>query len=206
MNEKNIRNAVTDNPLLVLLLGACPAMGASVTVQGALGMGVAVLAVMLFSGIVIAALRKVIPAAGRLPVCVLIIAGFTSIVQMLMNAFLPDVYQMLGIYLTVVAVNLLVFGTGEAAGKGVGSALAAAVKTGLLFLAVLLAVGFVREVFGSASVWGVELTALKDYRIKVLAEAPGGFLVYSFAAALLCKLCPACTKNRCGNECEEVAK
>lgn len=203
MNDKTIRSAVASNPLLILLLGACPALGATTTVQGALGMGAAVLAVMLLSGIVIAALYKLIPAAGRLPVSVLIIAGFVSIVQMLMNAFLPNIYQMLGIYLTVTAVDLLIFSTDEYAGKGMGAVVSAAVKTGLQLLAILLVMGLVREVLGSAAVWGVELSFLKDYRIPVLAMAPGGFLVYSFIAAALTKLCPA---GSCNAKCEEVAK
>ena len=94
---KNLRNAAAENPLMLLFLGACPAMGATATVLGAAGMGVAVLVVMLLSGIVMAALKKVIPATGRIPAYVLIIAGFVSIVQMMMNAFLPDVYKMMGI-------------------------------------------------------------------------------------------------------------
>ena len=101
MSEKNLRNVVAENPLLILFLGACPAMGATATVLGAAGMGAAVLVVMLLSGIVMAALNKVIPASGRVPAYILIITGFVSIVQMLMNAFLPDVYKMLGIYITI---------------------------------------------------------------------------------------------------------
>ena len=180
---KNLRNAVTENPMMVLFLGACPAMGATATVLGAAGMGAAVLAVMLLSAIVVAALKKVVPVSGRVPVYVLIIAGFVSMIQMVMNAYLPDVYKMLGIYITVAAVDLLIFGTEES-----DAVISASLKNGLRFLAVLVVMGVIREAFGSASIAGKEIACLTAYRIPVLAMAPGGFLVYSFVAAVVSKL------------------
>ena len=105
---KNLRNAVVENPMMVLFLGACPAMGATATVLGAAGMGAAVLAVMLLSGIVMAALKKAVPASGRIPVYVITIAGCVSLIQMLMNAFLPNVYQMLG-FLMLTPIVILTF-------------------------------------------------------------------------------------------------
>lgn len=186
---KNLRNAVVENPMMVLFLGACPAMGATATVLGAAGMGAAVLAVMLLSGIVMAALKKAVPASGRIPVYVITIAGFVSLIQMLMNAFLPDIYKMLGIYITVAAVDLLIFGTEEAAVEnGMGSAVAASLKNGLRFLVVLVVMGVIREALGSASIAGKEIAALAAYRIPVLTMAPGGFLVYSFVAAVVSKV------------------
>lgn len=186
---KNLRNAVTENPMMVLFLGACPAMGATATVLGAAGMGVAVLVVMLLSGMVMTALKKVLPASGRVPAYVLTIAGFVSMTQMLMNAFLPDVYKMLGIYIAVAAVDLLIFGTEESAVEGgVGAVVPASLKNGLRFLIILVVMGVVREALGSASIAGKEIAFLAAYRIPVLAMAPGGFLVYSFTAAVCSKL------------------
>lgn len=201
MCEKTIRQVVAENPLLILLLGACPALGATTTVQGALGMGLAALVVMVLSGIVIALLHKSIPACGRIPTYVLVIAGFVSIVQMLMNAFLPNVYQMLGVYLAVVAVNLVVFGQAEAAANG--NSVVGAVKTGLYFTAVLVVMGIVREVLGNASIFGVELAFLANYRIPLLAKAPGGFLVASIVAGVVSKLAPA--KDECAADCVTCA-
>ena len=195
MTEKTIRSVAAENPMLLLLLGACPAMGATATVQGALGMGAAALMVMVFSAAVFAALRKAIPACARIPACILILAGFTSIVQMLMNAFLPDVYGMLGIYLTVAAVDLLIFAAGEE------GSVASAAKTGVKFLLILLVMGVVREVLGSASIAGAELAFLKNYRIPLLAMAPGGFLIYSFTAAVVSKLAPAAKAEGRGAAC-----
>ena len=189
MSEKKLRNVIAENPLLILFLGACPAMGATTTVLGAVGMGVAALVVMLLSGIVIAALKKAIPECARIPAVVIIVTGFVSIVQMLMNAFLPEIYQMLGIYVAVAAVDLLIFGTGEDAGKGsVGTAVADALKTGLRFLVVLAVMGIIREVLGEGSFAGMEIPFLADYTIPVLTMAPGGFIIYSIVAAVISKL------------------
>ena len=187
MNE--LKKNVAGNALLILLLGACPAMGATTTVLGAVGIGIAVLAVMLLSCILLTALKKAIPECARVPAAVLVIAGFASLVQMVMNAFLPEVYQMTGIYLAVAAVNLLVFGTGEDAGKGsVGAAVADALKTGLRFVVILAIMGAVREVLGEGSFAGMDIPFLQNYTIPVLTKAPGGFIVYSILAAVVSKL------------------
>jgi len=189
MSNKKLCCAIAENPLLILFLGACPAMGATTGVLGALGMGVALLAVLLLSGVVIAALRKAIPDFAKLPAYLIIIAGFVSIVQMLMNAYLPEIYQMLGIYIAVAAVDLVLFANAEdSAEAGIGAAVKGAVKTGLCFLAVVIVMASIREVLGSASFAGKDIAALADYRIPALTKAPGGFIVYSFVAAVVSDL------------------
>ena len=197
MNNQNCSRAITKNPLLILFLGACPAMAATATVKGALSMGIAVLVVMVLTNLVIGALRKNIPAQFMIPVCVIVSTGFVSIVQMLMNAFLPNVYQMLGVYVAVVAVNLVVFGQAEAAANG-GSVLET-VKTGLWFAAMLLVMGLVRELLGNASIFGVSLSFLADYRISLMSKAPGGFLVASILAGVVSKL--GLNKEECTGNC-----
>ena len=197
MNNQNCSHAIAKNPLLILFLGACPAMAATATVKGALGMGIAVLVVMVLTNLVIGALRKMIPAQAMIPVCVVVSAGFVSIAQMLMNAFLPNVYQMLGVYLAVVAVNLVVFGQAEAAVNG--SSVLDAVKTGLYFTVLLLVMGLVREVLGNASIFGVSLDFLANYRISLLSKAPGGFLVASILAGVVSKL--GLVKEECTGKC-----
>ena len=197
MNHQNCCNAIAKNPLLILFLGACPAMAATATVKGALGMGIAVLVVMALTNLVIGALRKMIPAQAMIPVCVVVSAGFVSIAQMLMNAFLPNIYQMLCVYLAVVAVNLVVFGQAEAAVNG--SSVLDAVKTGLYFTVLLLVMGLVREVLGNASIFGVSLDFLANYRISLLSKAPGGFLVASILAGVVSKL--GLVKEECTGKC-----
>ena len=198
MSEKNcVANAILKNPLMVLFLGACPAMAATATLWGGFGMGLAVLAVMLLSNLVIALLKKVMPQQALIPVCVVVSAGFVSAVQMLMNAFMPDVYEMLGVYVAVVAVNLVVFSQAEDASKAsVGSAVLGAVVTGLCFTAILVVMGAVRELLGSAAIAGKEIAFLVEYRIPLLSTAPGGYLVASIMAAVLSKVSTPC----CGSE------
>ena len=182
MSEKKLCCVIAENPLLILFLGACTAMGATTTLLGAVAMGVAALIVMVLSALVITALKKVIPQCARIPAVVIIVTGFVSIVQMLMNAFLPEVYQMLGIYVAVAAVDLLIFGTADE------SCVVRAVKNGLRFLVVLVIMGLVREVLGNGSVAGFDIAFLADYTIPVMTKAPGGFIVYSILAAVISKL------------------
>ena len=182
MSEKKLCCVIAENPLLILFLGACTAMGATTTLLGAVAMGVAALIVMVLSALVITALKKVIPECARIPAVVIIVTGFVSIVQMLMNAFLPEIYQMLGIYGAVAAVDLLIFGTADE------SCVVRAVKNGLRFLVILVIMGLVREVLGSGSVAGFDIAFLADYTIPVMTKAPGGFVVYSILAAVISKL------------------
>jgi electron transport complex protein RnfE len=182
MSEKKLCCVIAENPLLILFLGACTAMGATTTLLGAVAMGVAALVVMVLSALVITALKKVIPECARIPAVVIIVTGFVSIVQMLMNAFLPEIYQMLGIYVAVAAVDLLIFGTADE------SCVVRAVKNGLRFLVILVIMGLVREVLGSGSVAGFDIAVLADYTIPVMTKAPGGFVVYSILAAVISKL------------------
>ena len=182
MSEKKLCCVIAENPLLILFLGACTAMGATTTLLGAVAMGVAALVVMVLSALVITALKKVIPECARIPAVVIIVTGFVSIVQMLMNALLPEVYQMLGIYVAVAAVDLLIFGTADE------GCVVHAVKNGLRFLVILVIMGLVREVLGSGSVAGFDIAFLADYTIPVMTKAPGGFVVYSILAAVISKL------------------
>lgn len=198
-----LKKTVAGNPLLILLLGACPAMGATGTLLGAVGMGIAVLAVMLLSVLVLGALKKAIPESARIPAAVLVTTGFASLVQMVMNAFLPEMYQLMGIYAAVIAVNLLVFGVAEEAAAGTAG-IAAALKTALRFLVILVVMGAVREVLGSASIAGFDIAFLADYKISLMTKAPGGFILLAFVAGVVSKLHPNCgAASGCCCECEK---
>ena len=197
MNETKkspkLLEAIGANPVLVLLLGACPAMALTTDVRAALAIGLAALVVMVLSSIVIAALTRLIPQGGRLAACVLVTAAFVSAVEMLMNAYLPSVYSMMGIYLAVCAVNLLLFGAAEnAAEAGFGKALVNALVTGLVFTAVVLVVAAIRELFGSGSFAGNEIAFLKAHAVVTLTQPTGGFMIFAFAAAVVNKLWPGC--------------
>ena len=197
MNETKkspkLLEAIGANPVLVLLLGACPAMALTTDVRAALAIGLATLVVMVLSSVVIAALAKLIPQGARLAACVLVTTAFVSAVEMLMNAYLPSVYSMMGIYLAVCAVNLLVFGAAEnAAEAGFGKALVNALVTGLVFTAVILVVAAIRELFGYGSFAGNEIAFLKAHAVVTLTQPTGGFMIFAFVAAVVNKLFPGC--------------
>ena len=197
MNETKkspkLLEAIGANPVLVLLLGACPAMALTTDVRAALAIGLAALVVMVLSSVVIAALARLIPQGARLAACVLVTAAFVSAVEMLMNAYLPGVYSMMGIDLAVCAVNLLLFGAAEnAAEAGFGKALVNALVTGLVFTAVILVVAAIRELFGYGSFAGNEIAFLKAHAVVTLTQPTGGFLVFAFVAAVVNKLFPGC--------------
>ena len=197
MNETKkspkLLEAIGANPVLVLLLGACPALALTTDVRAALAIGLAALVVMVLSSVVIAALTRLIPQGGRLAACVLVTAAFVSAVEMMMNAYLPNVYGKLGIYLAVCAVNLLLFGAAEnAAEAGFGKALMNALVTGLVFTAVILVVAAIRELFGSGSFAGTEIAFLKAHAVVALTQPTGGFMIFAFAAAVVDKLWPGC--------------
>ena len=176
-----------ENPVLVLILGTCPTLATTGTVDGAVGMGLAALAVLVCSNIVISLLRNVIPATMRIPCYIVIIAGFVTIVKMFVQAYLPDLYATLGVYLDLITVNCIILGRAEMfAGKNpvVKSALDG-IGMGIGFTIALAAMATIREVFGAASFAGNAIPFLENYKIEFLTKAPGGLLVYGLLIALV---------------------
>ena len=176
-----------ENPVLVLILGTCPTLATTNTVDGAFGMGIAALVVLLCSNVFISLLRKVIPESMRIPCYIVIIAGFVTIVKMLVQAFLPDLYTTLGVYLDLITVNCIILGRAEMfAGKNAVAASALdGIGMGLGFTLALGAMATIREVFGAASFAGIAIPFMEEYKIAFLAKAPGGLLVYGLLIALI---------------------
>lgn len=186
MKENKITAPIAENPVLALFLGACPAMAATRDVHAALGMGAAVLAVMLLSSLILSLIKKLLPDSARIPACVLVTAGVTAAVQLLMRAYLPEIYQLLGAYLAIIAVNLLVFCVGErSGGRGVGAAMLDGLLTGLGFAAVLFIMAAVREIFGAGSFAGLTVPFFETYNIPILRQASGGFAVFAIMLAVI---------------------
>lgn len=184
--NRSIRTLAAENPGLVLLLGACPALGATADVRSALGMGCVLVAVMLISTLIVCLLKQFIPEKVKIPAVLLIVAGVVSVADLLTHALFPSVYQLLGIYVSVLAVNLLLFAGAEGGcSLRIDKAIGQSLMMGLLLAVVLLFVAAVREVLGAASFAGVEIEAMKDYRIPLLTQSAGGFLVLALAAAVL---------------------
>lgn len=180
------------HPVTLLFLGAVPALAASADVRAALGMSLAVLLVLLCSTLLLGLLRKLIPSEAKLPAAVLTVAGFASMAQLLLNAFLPTAASMLGLYLAVLAVDLMIFSAAETAlDEGLGAALGRAVLTAVCFAVFVLILAALREIFGAASFAGHEIAALKAYRIPLLLQSSGGLILYSILLAVVNRIFPA---------------
>ena len=195
------RKLLFQNPVMLLFLGVAPALAASTDVRAALGMSAAVMGVLLCSALVLGLLRKLIPEEALLPAIVLTVAGFASMAQLLLQALLPGIYEMLGFYLAILAVDLMLFGSAEdAADFGLGKGLLNAMENGFSFAVFVLLLAAVRELFGAASFAGRSVEALANYKIPVLLQASGGLTVFSILLALFNKLFPRreeAGKNTC---------
>ena len=196
MKDKNsslsilLKGLLTENPVFVLILGTCPTLATSTTVIGALGMGLAATAVLICSNMVISLLRRFIPDTVRIPCYIVIIAGFVTVVEMFIHAYLPSLYETLGVYLALITVNCIILGRAEMfAGKNtVGKSALDGIGMGLGFTLALLSIAVIREVIGAGTFAGIEIPFFVDYRIEFLQKTPGGFLVYGIMIAVVYKL------------------
>ena len=172
-----------NNPTLRLVLGTCPTLALSTTAMNGIGMGLAVTFILICSNTLISLLRKVIPNAVRIPSFVLIIATFVTVVRMVMEKFIPDLYESLGVYLPLIVVNCVILGRAEAfASKNpVLDSAADGLFTGLGFTWALTLIGVIREVLGSGSIFGMELWS---FRIEFFTSAAGAFFTYGVMIAL----------------------
>ena len=185
-----LKGIIKENPVLVLVLGTCPTLATSTSVSSALGMGAAATVVLLCSNMVISALRRVIPDKVRIPCYIVLIAGFVTMVQMLVKAFAPALDQSLGIYLPLIVVNCIILGRAEMfanKNKVVDSAIDA-LGMGAGFTLALLLMATIREVFGNGTWMGIEIPVLVDNNISIMTMAPGGFFVFGCLIALVNKL------------------
>ena len=185
-----LRGIIAENPVLILILGTCPTLATTTSVISALSMGLAATAVLICSNVVISALRKVIPDVVRIPCYIVIIATFVTVVQMLLQAFLPDIYDMLGVYLALIVVNCIILGRAEmyARKNGVVDSALDGLGMGIGFLVALVLMATIREVLGAGSFAGYEIGFLANYKISILTAAPGGFLVYGILIGIMNKL------------------
>lgn len=176
-----------ENPVLVLILGTCPTLATTNNVFGAFGMGIAAMIVLVCSNFLISLLRKVIPDNVRIPCYIVIIAGFVTVVQMLVQAFLPELYEMLGVYLALIVVNCIILGRAEmfASKNTIGKSVLDGLGMGIGFTVALCVMATIREVLGAASFAGIPIAFLEPYKIEFLVKAPGGMVVYGLLIALV---------------------
>ena len=180
---------IKENPVLVLVLGTCPAIATSTTVLNALGMGLAATFVLLGSNIVISLLRKIIPNKVRIPCFIVVIAGFVSVVQLLLQAYAKDLYNSLGTFLPLIVVNCIVLGRAEmfASENSVLDAALDGLGMGIGFTLALFCMATIREILGSGTWCGLTVTANLFDPIAIMKLTPGGFLVFGLLIALMNK-------------------
>ena len=175
-----------ENPTLVLLLGLCPTLAVTTGLANAVGMGLAATFVLVCSNVLISLLKKMVPDEIRIPVYIMIIATFVTVVKLLMAAYLPALKEALGIFLALIVVNCIILGRAEAfASKNSPFAsMLDGLGMGLGFTIGLSIIGIIREVLGNGTLWGIPLTdGLTAYTPKVFILAPGGFLTIGLILA-----------------------
>ena len=179
---------VKNNPTFVLVLGMCPTLGTTTSAINGLGMGLATTIVLILSNITISAIAKIIPDKVRIPSYIVVIASFVTIVQLLLQAYVPVLYDALGIFLPLIVVNCIILGRAEAfASKNrIGDSALDGVGIGLGFTIALTAVGLVREILGSGSAFGWKFMAGDGMLAFVLA--PGAFIVLAYLMVIFRKI------------------
>ena len=181
------KGLLIENPVLRLVLGTCPTLAVTTAAMNGLGMGAAATFVLVCSNVVISLLRKVIPGKVRLPAFIVVIAGFTTIVQMLVKAYLPDIDKALGIYLPLIVVNCIILGRAEAYASKNSVGLSALDGLGAGFTAALVIMGGIREFLGNGTIFGWPEGGLIP-PITIFVLPAGGFFVFGMLIWLTNKL------------------
>ncbi len=208
--ERLFNGIVKENPTFVLMLGMCPTLAVTTSAVNGAGMGLSTTVVLLFSNMIISAMRKIIPDRVRIPAYIVIVATLVTIVQLLLQAYVPSLYSALGIYIPLIVVNCIILGRAEsyASKNGVVASTFDGIGMGLGFTIALTCIGLVREILGSGAVFGFKFIP-ENYHIAIFVLAPGAFFVLSILTALQNKFkAPSATngsvppsKLACGGNC-----
>lgn len=180
---------VKQNPTFVLILGMCPTLGTTSSALTGLSMGLATLFVLVCSNCAISALAPLVPDKVRIPAYIIVIASFVTVLQMVMQAWLPAIYATLGIFIPLIVVNCILLGRAEsfASKNSVGASLFDGLGIGLGFTAALTIIGAVRELLGTGSVFGLTVYP-ESYGSLLFVLAPGAFIVLGFIIAAFNRL------------------
>ena len=184
ITERLYNGIVKENPTFVQMLGMCPTLAVTTSAINGAGMGIATTVILTMSNLVIALLRKVIPDKVRIPAYIVVIASFVTIVQFIMQAYVPSLYASLGIFIPLIVVNCIILGRAEsyASKNPVIPSIFDGIGMGLGFTVGLTAIGVVREFLGNASVFGISLGFTP---ISIFGSAPGAFLVLGCLVAVM---------------------
>ncbi len=180
--ERLYNGLVKENPTLILMLGMCPTLAVSTKATNGIGMGLSTMAVLILSNLVISMLRKVIPDDVRLPCYIVIVASLVTVTELLIEAYLPSLYEALGIYIPLIVVNCIILGRAEAYANKVTPDLAVmdGIGMGLGFTIALTLAGLIREVLGAGTAFGVQILPKSVEPIAIFIQPPGAFLVIAF--------------------------
>lgn len=191
-----VKGIIVENPVLVGLLGCCPTLATTTSIESAIGMSILFLLVLIGSNVLISLLRKIIPAEVKIPAYIVIIATFVTIVKMLCEAFLPQLYSSLGVFISLIVVNCIILGRAEAYASKNGplSSLVDALGMSVGFAMALLIMAVIREFIGTGGfsfgkiftfIPEVSWTPLATYKIDMLTQSPGGFLTLGCVLAVI---------------------
>lgn len=208
--ERLYNGIVKENPTFILMLGMCPTLAVTTSAMNGIGMGLSTTAVLIFSNAIIAAMRKIIPDRVRIPAFIVIVASLVTIVQLLIQGFLPALDSALGIYIPLIVVNCIILGRAEsyASKNDAISSAFDGIGMGLGFTVGLTAIGIFRELLGSGNFFGIPIIP-EEYHIAIFVLAPGAFFVLAMLTALQNKFkLPSATngsakqsKLACGGDC-----
>ena len=212
---------IKENPVLVLLLGTCPSLAVTTSAVNGLGMGIATMLVLLCSNVFISLLKNIIPSRVRIPSFIVIIAGFVTIVGLLVQAYAPSINDALGIFLPLIVVNCVILGRAEmfAARNPVLQSTLDGIGMGLGFTLALFVIGGARELLGNGSLFGIVLTSEFIEPMGIFLMPPGGFFIYGILIAVVNKImalrnrqpkqemgCGSCpSAGSCGMSCGNIA-
>ncbi len=220
--ERIYNGIIKENPSLILMLGMCPTLAVTTSTYNGLGMGLSTMAVLILSNLVISALRNVIPDEVRLPSYIVIVASLVTVTELLIEAYIPALYDALGVYIPLIVVNCIILGRAEAYANKNEPLLATldGIGMGLGFTIALIIIGFLRELLGAGTVFGKSILPANVPPIAIFVKAPGAFLVIAFIIAVMnycnikthankmvddgCAACSQCSaKDGCDNKEEK---
>lgn len=209
--ERVYNGIVKENPTFVLMLGMCPTLAVTTSAMNGLGMGLSTTVVLIMSNIFISALRKIIPDRVRIPAFIVVVATLVTVVQLLIQAYLPFLYDALGIYIPLIVVNCIILGRAESYASKFGPLLSGfdGVGMGLGFSIALTAIGAVRELIGAGAIFGFTVMPASYEPVAIFVLAPGAFFVLAVLTALQNKFkAPSATNGSvrkstlaCGGDC-----
>ena len=210
ITERLYNGIVKENPTFVLMLGMCPTLAVTTSAMNGLGMGLTTMVVLALSNLVISSLRRVIPDGVRIPAYIVIVASLVTIVQLLLQGFIPALYDALGIYIPLIVVNCIILGRAEsyASKNGPVASIFDGIGMGLGFTLGLTAIGIFREILGTGCVFGFQIMPDAFEPAVIFVMAPGAFFVLAMLTALQNKLklrsatnVPDKAQAGCGGDC-----